>query len=465
MTALFFFIRIKKQHNVKLILLGFTAVVSIFMSCKKNDVLNPNPNPNPPQIGVSADKIKDSTLIYSRDIYLWDSQIPTSFNAQTYAGPKEIMTAIRSYSNEPGFSQPVDRWSFAVKQEEWDNVSSGVALDFGMNVFFRADGDLRVRYVEKSSPAGLAGIRRGWQITKINNNTNITTSNASFIIDAVYNSSASSFTFKKPEGSLVDISLNGGSYNDQPVFLDSIYTVGTKKVGYLVFNSFLGDTTNIYNQFQRVFNRFASENVNEVAIDLRYNGGGYVSVQEKLANYLIKTSGNGQLMMKQQFNAKYTQYNESTLFQKKGTLNLDRIFFIVSTSTASASELLINNLKPYMQVVLVGPTKTHGKPVGFFPIPIADWYIFPVSFKTVNKNGEGNYFDGFALNNQVADGLDKDWGDINESAFASVLRYIGSGAFRIQSTEVYVPNQQVLAGNKILDQPFFKGTIDVMRKF
>jgi len=90
--------------------------------------------------------------------------------------------------------------------------------------------------------------------------------------------------------------------------------------------------------------------------------------------------------------------------------------------------------------VLVGPTKTHGKPVGFFPIPIADWYIFPVSFKTVNKNGEGNYFDGFALNNQVADGLDKDWGDINESAFASVLRYIGSGAFRIQSTEVYVPN-------------------------
>ena len=141
------------------------------------------------------------------------------------------MTAIRSYSNEPGFSQPVDRWSFAVKQDEWDNVSSGAALDFGMNVFFRTEGDLRVRYVEKSSPAGMAGIRRGCQITKINNSTNISTTNACFIIDAVYNSTASSFTFKKPDGSLVDISLNGGAYNDQPVFFDSVYTAGTKKVG------------------------------------------------------------------------------------------------------------------------------------------------------------------------------------------------------------------------------------------
>jgi len=446
---------------VKLKLFGFAALVSILISCKKNDT----PNPDPQQPVVTAEMIKDSTLIYSRDIYLWDSQIPASFNARSYAGPNEIMTAIRSYSNEPGFSQPVDRWSFAIKQDEWNNVSSGAALDFGMNVFFRAEGDLRVRYVEKSSPAGMAGIRRGWQITKINNSTNISTTNANFIIDAVYNSPASSFTFKKPDGSLVDISLNGGAYNDQPVFFDSVYTAGSKKVGYFVFNSFLGDTTNIYNKFQHIFARFAAENVNEVAVDLRYNGGGYVSMQEKLANYLINAAGNGQLMMKQQFNDKYTQYNESTFFQKKGTLNLDRVFFIVSNSTASASELLINNLKPYMQVVLVGPTKTHGKPVGFFPIPIGDWYIFPVSFRTVNKNGEGNYFDGFALNNQVADGLDKDWGDINESAFASVLRYISSGAFRLQQTEVYVPDQKVLAGNKILDQPFFKGAVDVMRKF
>jgi carboxyl-terminal processing protease len=455
----------RKQHIMKLKFLTFIAALGIFISCKKNDTPNPNPSPNPnPQPGViTPEMIKDSTLIYSKDLYLWYSQIPTAFNARTYAGPGEIMTAIRNYSNEQGFNQPVDRWSFAMKQDEWDGVSGGAALDFGMNVFFKAEGDLRVRYVEKSSPAGLAGIRRGWQITKINGSTNIATSNADYIINAVYYSSASSFSFKKPDGSVVDINLNGAAYQDQPIVFDSVYNAGTKKVGYFVFNSFLGDTTNIYNQFQRIFNRFASENVNEVAIDLRYNGGGYVTVQEKLANYLISASGNGQLMMTQQFNNKYTQYNESTLFQKKGTLNLDRVFFIVSNSTASASELLINNLKPFMQVVLVGPSRTHGKPVGFFPIPIGDWYIFPVSFRTVNKNGEGNYFDGFALNNQVADGLDKDWGDVNESAFASVLRYVSSGAFRLQAMEQ--PSEQVVSANKALDQPFFKGTVDVMRRF
>jgi hypothetical protein len=214
-----------------------------------------------------------------------------------------------------------------------------------------------------------------------------------------------------------------------------------------------------------VFNRFASENIDEVVVDLRYNGGGYVNVQKKLADYLVNASANGQVMMKQQFNDKYTQYNETTNFQKKGSVNLSRVFFIVSSSTASASELVINNLKPYMDVVLVGPAKTYGKPVGFFPIPVGEWYIFPVSFRSTNKSGEGNYFDGLALNNQVADGLDKDWGDVDESAFASVLRYINTGAFRTQSTEVYRENTQVSAGNKILDEPFFKGTVETRRQF
>ena len=434
------------------------ACLAFFISCKKE-----KSNAPPPPTGT-IDKVKDSAVLYSRDIYLWYSQIPASFNGQTYADPNAIMTAIRAYSTEPGFSQPVDRWSFGVKQQEWDNVSSGAAQDFGMNVFFKAEGDLRVRFVEKSSPAGQAGIRRGWRITKINNSTNITTGNANFIIDAVYNSQAGSFTFQKPDGSSVDISLTGLAYQEHPVFLDSVYTAGAKKIGYLVFNSFLGDTSEIYNEFQRVFSKFAAQNVDEVAVDLRYNGGGYVSVQQKLANYLVSASANGQLMMKEQFNDKYTSFNETTNFQKSGSLNLSRIFFIVSSNTASASELLINNLKPFMNVMLVGPSKTYGKPVGFFPIPVGDWYIFPVSFRSTNKNGEGNYFDGMALNNTVADGLDKDWGDVNESAFASVLKYISTGAFRIASTGVYTENPLIASQNKALDQTF-KGMIDTKRKF
>jgi carboxyl-terminal processing protease len=438
------------------------AGLSILISCKKNDTDN-NPNPQPPV--SAADKLKDSVVLYSRDIYLWYSQIPASFNGRSYDDPDKIMTAIRSYSTEPGFTDPVDRWSFAEKKVDWDNVSSGAAQDFGLNVFFKVDGDLRVRFVENASPAGVAGIRRGWRITKINSSTNVTIANADFIVNAFYHSTSGSFTFEKPDGSTVDINLNGASYQQHPVFLDSVYITGAKKTGYLVFNSFLGDTVEINNEFQRVFNRFASENIDEVVVDLRYNGGGYVNVQEKLADYLVKASAGGQVMMKQQFNDKYTQYNETTNFQKKGSVNLGRVFFIVSSSTASASELIINNLKPYMDVVLVGPSKTYGKPVGFFPIPVGEWYIFPVSFRSTNKNGEGNYFDGFALNNQVADGLDKDWGDVNESAFASVLRYINTGAFRTRAMEAYRENAQVSAGNRILDEPLFKGAVETRKRF
>ena len=111
---------------------------------------------------------------------------------------------------------------------------------------------------------------------------------------------------------------------------------------------------------------------------LRYNGGGYVSVQQKLANYLVSIAANGNVMMNQEYNDKYTQYNETTEFGKIGSLNLSRIFFIVSDNTASASELLINNMKPWMDVKFVGPEASYGKPVGYFPIPVGDWYIFPV---------------------------------------------------------------------------------------
>ena len=439
-------------------LLTLLAGVVIVSSCKKEDGVASDP-----QTGAVADKIKDTVLLYSRDIYLWNSQIPSSFNPRTYGAPDKIMTAIRTYSQEPGFTQPVDRWSFAINQTEWDNISSGVTQDFGLSVFFYADGDLRVKSVEKQSPAAKAGIRRGWRITKLNGNSNITNSNSTFIIEQVFNSNSTLFTFLKPDGSTADIQLNSATYQEDPIFLDTVYTIGIKKTGYLVFNSFLGDTNKIYGDFQRIFSRFSQEGVGDMIVDLRYNGGGYVAVQNKLANYLVPAAGNGALMMKQEYNNSNKQYNSSTFFSKLGSLNPGRIFFIVSNNTASASELLINNLKPYLDVKLVGPSNTYGKPVGYFPIPVDDWYIFPVSFRTTNKNGQGSYFDGIPLDKQVGDGLDKDWGDKDEAALASILKYVDSGSFSVVgevpgiAAKTY-QNARVVESNKKLDRSF-KGTI------
>lgn len=436
----------------------------VLASCKKNSGSNDDQG-NPPTV----DKVKDSALWIAQEIYLWNTQIPSGFNAQQYADPDKIMTAIRTYSKEPGFTGSVDRWSFAYDQAAWDDVSGGVAQDFGFSVYFRAEGDLRIKYVEKASPAGQAGLKRGWRITSINGNTNITTTNADFIVDKVFYSASTNFRFQKPDGNSVDVTLNAGTYQENPFLLDSVYTAGAAKAGYIVFNSFLGDTSAIYTKMNSVFDRFSNEGVTDVIVDLRYNGGGYVSVQQKFANYLVNNAGNGGVMMSEQFNSDYASlYNSTDHFTKLGNLNIDRVIFIVSDNTASASELLINNLKPYLNVKIVGPSSSYGKPVGYFPIPAGNWYVFPVSFRSTNKNGEGNYFDGFAPDKIVADGLDKDWGDRNEACLSSVLTYLGTGSFGLnRDTEINgaatAKTAAVKSANLKLAERQFKGAVDTRR--
>ena len=102
---------------------------------------------------------------------------------------------------------------------------------------------------------------------------------------------------------------------------------------------------------------------------------------------------------------------------------------------------------------------TYGKPVGFFPIPVGEWYVFPVSFRSANKNGEGNYFNGIPVNSAVADGLDKDWGDLSETSLASAIRNITSGAFKASGEGTYIEPPAIESVNRKLDEPFLKVTI------
>lgn len=452
--------------RTKLFAVLLIAGIGSFTACKKKDTTETTTPPPVDTIPVvsASDKVKDTVVLYSQEAYLWYTQIPSTFNGRNYADPNAIMEAIRQYSQEPGFTTPVDRFSFAATKADWDNVSSGVGGDFGLGVFYMNTSDLRVKFVEPASPAGQAGVKRGWKVTKLNGSTNVTYSNVDFVIDKIFNSTSTTFTFQKPDGTSVEVPLTATSYNSKPVHLDSVYNVSGKKVGYLVFNSFIGDTNQINTDLAAAFAKFTSANVNDMIVDLRYNGGGYVSIQERMANYLAPTAANGNIMMKQVFNANLAQYNETTKFSKLGSINLPKIIFIVSHATASASELLINNLRPYMDVKIIGPSTTYGKPVGFFPIPVGDWYIFPVSFRTTNKNNEGGYFDGLQLDKEVADGLDKNWGDLSEDALASAMKYITTGTFTVvrntNRPAINLNQPEVIRSNDKLNEKTFKGTVD-----
>ncbi|MCA0395840.1 MAG: hypothetical protein LCH51_00415 [Bacteroidetes bacterium] len=395
----------------------------------------------------------DSSALLARDYYLWYNQIPASFSTAAYSDPNEVMDGIRQYSKETGFTDPVDRWSFGILKTEWDQVSSGVAGDIGIGIFFRTVSDLRVTNVEPASAAGQAGVKRAWRITKINGNAQIDTSSATItrIVNAVYGSSPVSLSFTKPDGSTVDLNLTPGSYTEKPIVLDTVYTAGAKKIGYFVLNSFLGDVTTMKAAFANSFQEFTTAGVTDMIVDLRYNGGGYVALQEELGNYLTPATKTGTVMYKETFNDKLRQYNETVNFSKKGSLALNSIVFIMSQNTASASEALINIMRATMtDVKMVGPSNSHGKPVGFFNIPVGDWYVFPVSIRIVNSKNEGNYFNGFTPDKRVADGLDKSWGDLSEDCLATAYNYLNTGNFRTsQRIEENASQENIRAYNSM----------------
>lgn len=420
-------------------ILMLSLLTGLILSACQKKTEDPEPNPpgggNPPP--SQADIKKDSAILIARELYLWNTQIPANFNARSYADPTKIMEAIRPYSKEPGFTNPVDRWSFGVLKTEWDNVSGGIAADLGMGIFFRTNTDLRVTNVEPDGVAGKAGVARSWRITKINGNADINTSDASinFIVDAIYGGKVATIEFTKPDASKTELTLTPVTYQEQPLALDTVYENSGKKIGYMVLNSFLGNQNQIKTAFANTFQEFNAKGVSDLIVDLRYNGGGYVSLWEELANYLVPSSANNKVMYTESFNARYADWDTSVFFIKKGNLNPQKIVFIISQNTASASEGLINSMTPHMDVKLVGPSASNGKPVGYFPIPVGTWYVLPVSFRTVNSANQGSFFDGFIPESQVPDGLDKPWGDLTEDCLASAMKYLTTGSFRATTME------------------------------
>jgi C-terminal processing protease CtpA/Prc len=434
------------------------AASFFFFSCKKSSSDNAN---TAPSTGTEQDKLMDSVYLYSQEVYFWNSVLPSysQFNPRQYAGSDEltsgtnVMNAIRKLES-------LDRYSFVVTKAVSNGIQTGAGTDFGFLVKSYAV-DLAqpidsvywfVNYVYSQSNAGLSGVTRGWRVNKING-TPISYNQASIdLLNSIFfgTTSSASFEFMKPDSSTVTLTLNQTSYQANSVLYTQVINTGSGKVGYLVFNQFFDAPSRT--ELATAFTQFQSAGITDLIVDIRYNRGGSTETQDTLSDLIAPTSANNQKMYTYEFNQQLQQGNFPLLkkksgfgnvsfaetintvnYHKAGGLNLGRVFFIVSHSTASASELTINNLRPYMDVKLIGDT-TYGKPVGFFPIDIFDFDIYPISFRTINSAGNADYYSGFAPDKLMADGVNKNWGDPEEPCLAEALKFITTGSFRVLPT-------------------------------
>ena len=437
---------------MKLVWSLLAASSLIIISCSKKDN---SPGKTPTSMTTEEDLLKDSVYLYTKEVYFWQDLIPgyDQFNPRQYTGSTELESA-QAVMNAIRKLQPLDRFSFVTTDEQSNSLQTGEDKDFGF--FIKAASIDQadpldsiywfVTYTYDQSSAGQAGVQRGWYINKVNGTpVSYDQSSADVLNNVFFGSPANAtFEFKKPDGTTVSANLAKTSFTANSVLYKNVLDAGGKRVGYMVFNQFFGQPSR--NELAQAFTYFQAQGIDELVIDLRYNPGGSVETQDTLSNLIAPTAANNQTMYQYIFNSTlqnnqhqlirkklgygdiFTPAENTVKFEKAGALNLPRVFFIVTGNTASASELLINNLKPYMDVKLIGDT-TYGKPVGFFPIPIFNFDIYPISFKTVNSAGNADYYTGFAPDNLSSDGVNKNWGDISEPSLAAALRYISTGSF------------------------------------
>lgn len=428
------------------IIVIFLLSSMLLFSCRKESPIAPIEKP---QRGITAeDLLKDSVYYYTDYFYLWQDQLPAwgSFKPANYKTAEEVLEALKLYAKDPN-GKLLDRFSFLDRTGAVnESIQEGISGSFGFDVRYNNEIDLYVKLVYPNSPADKAGIKRGWQILEINGNKNLDL--ASFdaddfvFLNNALNASSINLKVRNEVGSLVDVQLLRADFQIKPILYNQIYTVGAKKVGYFVFESFVstenstGGSTYVKNDLNQMLSSFESQGVSEVIVDLRYNGGGAVITAEYLSNMLVPLSANKKLMYNYAINKEleadgWKEFFFSPVdFDKTNGLNLNRIYFLVTAgSTASASELLINNLTPFVETKLIGEKHTYGKPVGFFPWEILKVDLYAVSFKTTNNIGYGDYFDGMPVDLNIGDDVSKDWGNLEDGMLKQALYYAENGAF------------------------------------
>jgi C-terminal processing protease CtpA/Prc len=351
--------------------------------------------------------------------YYWATQTEKNFNYTNFTTPQALIEALK-YKK--------DRWSFAIEKERFDNTLSQKNRGFGFACQDIDEGCL-VTYVQIDSPVDKIDLRRGDTIVKINNQK----ATQNYIYQLGQKSkSVTSFTIKRTNTKeICNGAVTPRDYTYKVILSKVMKTKNNQSVGYLRLDSFLGDEA-LLKQIDKAFDRFKKTHIEKLVIDLRYNGGGSVDIASELLDRLsIKHEGEEQFTLA--WNSSY-QYNDKkyTFDLKKNSLNIEQLLFLTTTNTASASELIISAMKPYLNsenLTVIG-SKTHGKPVGMNGRSDGVYYYFLINFVVKNSLGFYDYFTGLPVTKgcQIVDDPYHEMGDPNELMLKSALNYIDKGS-------------------------------------
>jgi carboxyl-terminal processing protease len=396
------------------------------------------------------------------DIYYWNTTLPVY--KSTTENPADYFKKLK-YKD--------DRFSAIFESyQEISNQLNGVSsseIGFEFQLWIEPGSNINVLgqilYVKPGTSAAKLGIKRGDIFRKING-TQITMSNYSTLINYMYDSSVSAnITFSTYQNlTFTDrtplVVTKATNYQEDPILLDTVYTIQNSKIGYVVYNFFTndpGDGTMKYDlEFNNIIGKFKSQNITELIVDLRYNHGGAISSAINLSSMLVPDLAADKVFIYTEYNQNVTNYFKSTAFTSTHTENpfvdnfattitankpstvsypvqnignsLHRIYFLTGKGTASASEMVINGLKPFLPCVLIGDT-TVGKNVGSTLVydeknAKNQWAFLPIILKYFNKDHQSDFTKGFAPNLLVDDNCQNELGDTQEALLKEAISQI-----------------------------------------
>lgn len=343
---------------------------------------------------------------YMNEWYFWYRLSPRP-DASVYADVQGYFDALLYTGSSPDF--PSDRYSGSQPTESFNRFfGDGATLGFGLSVAaLELDRDgtkpLFVRHIEPLSPAARAGVQRGDRVLTVNGRP------VSELI------AAEDFAALTPPevGNTLDLTLRQGGVDRSFSLRAEVFsltpvsgtmvvtTAGGRRLGYVAVKDMVSQALA---PLETAFARFRAESVQDLVLDLRYNGGGLVSTGATLASYVAGSRATGVNYASLLYNDKRASNNLSYPFTVQlSALNLPRVFVLMGRRTCSASEQLINGLRGAgVEVVAIGEASC-GKPVGSLPTSACGRTYSVINFESVNQRNEGRYFDGFAPTCEVAE--------------------------------------------------------------